>query len=86
LANAGVGWVVVESAGESMPLALPVAYRDNDLAVYRIGGDHPQASGRGLVLAAHLVWLALLLAGLAGTLVARLRSDSVKGRAVGTAD
>jgi hypothetical protein len=63
LANAGVGWVVVESSGESMPLALPVAYRDNDLAVYRVGGDHPPAPGRGLVLAAHWVWLALLVAG-----------------------
>ena len=61
LANAGVGWVVVESEGESMPLALPMAYRDNDLAVYRIGGYHPPASGRGIVLAAHWVWLALLL-------------------------
>lgn len=60
LASAGVGWVVVESGGESTPLALPVAYRDNDLTVYRIGGDLPPASGRGIVLAAHLVWLALL--------------------------
>ena len=71
LANAGVGWVVVESEGESTPLALPVAYRDSDLAVYRIGGDHPPASGRGIVLAAHWVWLALLI-GAAGVTLWRV--------------
>jgi hypothetical protein len=63
LANAGVGWVVVESSGESTSLALPVAYRDNDLVLYRIGGDHPPASGRGIVLAAHWLWLVLLIGG-----------------------
>ncbi len=71
LTNAGVGWVVVESEGESTPLALPVAYRDSDLAVYRIGGDHPPASGRGIVLAAHWVWLALLI-GAAGVTLWRV--------------
>ena len=38
LARAGVGWVVVESSGKTTPLDLPVAYRDDDLTVYRIGG------------------------------------------------
>jgi hypothetical protein len=66
LADAGVGWVVVESDAGSMPLALPVAYRDEHLAVYRVGGDRPPASGRGIVLTAHWVWLALLVAGLVG--------------------
>jgi hypothetical protein len=74
LEDAGVGWVVVESSGESMALALPVAYRDNDLTVYRVGGDHPAASGRGMVLAAHCVWLALLVAGAAGGLAGRTRT------------
>jgi hypothetical protein len=74
LEDAGVGWVVVESGGESMPLALPVAYRDNDLTVYRIGGNHPPASGRGIVLAADWVWLALLVAGAAGGLAGRTRT------------
>ncbi len=71
LADAGVGWVVVESGSEAKPLALPVAYRDNDMAVYRVGGDHPPASGRGIVLAAHWVWLALLAGGAVGLLAGR---------------
>jgi hypothetical protein len=72
LADAGVGWVVIESGGAADTLALPIAYHDEALTVYRVGGDAPEAPGRGIVLAAHLAWLALLLAGLAG-LVARLR-------------
>ena len=67
LAAAGVGWVVVESdwtTGYSPPaLQLPVAYHDADLTLYRVGGDHPAASGRGIVLAAHWVWLGLTLLG-----------------------
>ena len=51
LADAGVGWVVVESGSEATALALPVAYHDDDLTVYRVGGDHAAASGRGVVLA-----------------------------------
>ena len=72
LHDAGVGWVVVESVGRSDALALPVAYRDEDITVYRVGGDLPGAPGRGIVVAAHLVWLALLLGGL-GALVANVR-------------
>jgi hypothetical protein len=69
LAAAGVGWVVVETnwaTGDSTPtLQLPVAYHDEDLTLYRVGGDHPAASGRGIALAAHWVWLGLLtLSGL----------------------
>ena len=41
LARAGVGWVVVESANFATALALPVAYRDANLTVYRVGGDRP---------------------------------------------
>ena len=67
LAAAGVGWVVVESqwpTGYSPPaLPLPVAYHDKDLTLYRVGGDHPAAAGRGIVLAAHWVWLGLLMLG-----------------------
>jgi hypothetical protein len=72
LTDAGVGWVVVESGSPTDALALPVAYHDDDITVYRVGGDLPAAPGRGIVLAAHLVWLALLLGGLAG-LVAGVR-------------
>jgi hypothetical protein len=63
LADAGVGWVVDQSGGASTSLALPVAYRDDQLTVYRVGGDHPHASGRGVVLAAHWAWLVALAAG-----------------------
>ncbi len=59
LARAGVGWLVVESG--------------NDVTATRIGGDHPAASHRGLMLATHAAWLTLLVAGLAGVLVARAR-------------
>jgi hypothetical protein len=65
LAAAGVGWVVVENmwnTGWSAPaLALPVAYQDDDLTLYRVGGDHPAAAGRGVMLAMHWVWLGLLM-------------------------
>ena len=65
LAAAGVGWVVVENtwntAWSAPALPLPVAYHDEDLTLYRVGGDHPHLSGRGIVLAAHWVWLGLLM-------------------------
>jgi hypothetical protein len=65
LAAAGVGWVVVENtwntAWSAPALRLPVAYHDEDLTLYRVGGDHPHLSGRGIVLAAHWVWLGLLM-------------------------
>ena len=79
LARAGVGWVVVEGGGEP-DLALPVAFTDDDLTVYRIGGERPGASHRGVMIAAHLVWLAALIAGAAGmvaTTVARRRRGAV---------
>lgn len=61
LAAAGVGWVVVEGSG--VDLALPVAFRDGELTVYRVGGDSPSSPHRGIVLAAHGVWLAQLVIG-----------------------
>jgi len=65
LAAAGVGWVVVENtwntAWSAPALPLPVAYHDEDLTLYRVGGDHPHLSGRGIVVAAHWVWLGLLM-------------------------
>lgn len=84
LQAAGVGWVVVESnwaTGYSAPtLPLPVAFHDEDLTLYRVGGDHPAASGRDIVLAAHWVWLGILIAGLTGSLVAmRRRASSREG-------
>jgi hypothetical protein len=68
LARAGVGWVVVE--GGDPRLDLPVALTDDDVTVYRVGGEHPGASHRGLAIAAHLVWLGALVAGAAGMIAA----------------
>lgn len=73
LSAAGVGWVVVEGGGGAR-LSLPVAFADDDIAVYRVGGDRPAASHRGIAIAAHLAWLAAVLAGAAGMIAARRRS------------
>jgi len=69
LARHGVGWVVVESGG-SVPLApldLPVVHRDDELTLYRVGGNRPGADGRGVMVAAHLLWLATLIVGAVGS-------------------
>lgn len=71
----GVGWVVTESGADgemgdaAKTLArLPVVYRDSDLTVYRVGGRAPKVSAgpRRAAVAAHLVWLAMLVAGAGG--------------------
>jgi hypothetical protein len=81
LADAGVGWVVVESGGAADALAaLPVAYHDDDLTLYRVGGDLPHAPGRGLVLAAHLIWLAMLAAGLVALIARRVLGCATHSR------
>jgi hypothetical protein len=67
LARAGVGWVVVE--GHTSALSLPISYRDNDIALYRVGGSEAPAADRGWLIAAHLVWLGLLIGGAAGTAI-----------------
>jgi hypothetical protein len=54
LARAGVGWLVTESG--------------DDVTVTRVGGDHPAASHRGLMLVTHAVWLTMLIAGAVGAL------------------
>ena len=73
LERAGVGWIVVETGtpGEIGSAAttlaqLPVVYRDDDLALYRVGGLGQPTSGRPIMIAAHLGWLAVLVAGAAG--------------------
>ncbi|OBG14236.1 hypothetical protein A5765_11345 [Mycolicibacterium celeriflavum] len=73
LADAGVGWVVVESGFPTTHLPLPVAYTDDDLTLYRVGGSSPAADGRDVLLAAHLVWLAMLAAGGGLSLVTAIR-------------
>ena len=71
LARAGVGFVVVE--GGTPRLNLPVAFADDDLTVYRVGGDRDRAAHRGVLIAAHLAWLATLVGGAAGSAVAARR-------------
>ncbi|MDA4088010.1 hypothetical protein MHAS_04566 [Mycolicibacterium hassiacum DSM 44199] len=67
LAAAGVGWVVVELPGTrsaAVDLDLPVSYRDDDLVLYRVGGEAETRPGtRPVQVATHLAWLALLAAG-----------------------
>ncbi|GAY19346.1 hypothetical protein [Mycobacterium sp. shizuoka-1] len=80
LADAGVGWVVVESGsagavGDAQRTlrGLPVIYHDADLTLYRVGGQSRSAApqARALVIGAHLVWLALLAGAGAAALVSR---------------
>jgi hypothetical protein len=78
LAPAGVGWLVVESdsagdmgaAARTLDALTPV-YRDDEFALYRIGGDTADVSParRAATQIAHLAWLALLVAGAAGAAV-----------------
>jgi hypothetical protein len=83
LARHGVGWVVVESGGSVpvAPLDLPVVHRDDELTLYRVGGDRAGADGRGVMVAAHLLWLATLLVGAVGWISSALASRSASRRA-----
>lgn len=62
LAAAGVGWVVSEAGTEAIP-GLNADYADNDLTLYRIGGQGPAVPHwkRIAVIIAHLVWAAMLV-------------------------
>jgi hypothetical protein len=82
LAPAGVGWLVVESdsagdmgaAARTLDALTPV-YRDDEFALYRIGGDTAGVSParRTATLLAHLAWLAMLIVGAAGAAVCAWR-------------
>ncbi|SBS75630.1 putative transmembrane protein [uncultured Mycobacterium sp.] len=88
LTEAGVGWVVVESGsagtlGDAQRTlqGLPVAYRDADLTLYRVGGSS-QAAPQGkrvLAIATHLVWLVLLTGAGITALAGRRRKDVPSG-------
>jgi hypothetical protein len=77
LAAAGVDWIVLEGdsvqpgpagrigrAGATLA-QLPVAYRDADIAVYRVRDSNRVATTgkRAVLIVAHLIWLVTLLAG-----------------------
>lgn len=80
LAREGVGWVLMErgtpgtmgSAERTLAQLTPV-YADDDIALYRIGGTSTTARHRGAVIAAHLLWAAMLAAGAGGLAVAAMR-------------
>jgi hypothetical protein len=93
LAPAGVGWLVVESdsagdmgaAAHTLEALAPV-YRDDEFALYRIGGETAGASParREATVIAHLAWLAMVSVGAAGTVVTfwqRRRSVRRRGTA-----
>ncbi|OMC48835.1 hypothetical protein [Mycobacterium sp. IS-1264] len=82
LAAAGVGWLIVESdsAGDMGASArtlgaLTPDFRNDELALYRIGGDTAGVSAgrRRATVIAHLGWLALLIVGAAGAGVRPVR-------------
>ncbi|MFG2444140.1 hypothetical protein ACGFQG_14820 [Nocardia fluminea] len=77
LAALGVGWILLEhttpgpiGASEKTLATAELAYQDADLALYRIPDpavlDTATPTQRGISTAAHLLWAALLLAGLTG--------------------
>jgi hypothetical protein len=55
-------------------------HRDDDLALYRVGGDQPPAAHRGLLIGAHLVWFATLLGGVAGSVRATMSVGKKPGQ------
>jgi hypothetical protein len=88
-APAGVGWLVVESdsagdmgaAARTLGALRPV-FRDDELALYRFGGDTPGArpAGRRATVLAHLAWLALLIVGAGGTVLTGARGSATPRR------
>ncbi|MCV7216590.1 hypothetical protein H7J51_15005 [Mycobacterium crocinum] len=88
LAGAGVGWVVVESGSagsfgtaQQTLARLPVAYRDYEITLYRVGGVSQAAphAERMAVTAAHVVWLAMVTGAGILALAGRRRKDVPSG-------
>ena len=85
LARAGVSWLVVQRGtpgdmgrADRLLGQLSPSYADDDIAVYRISDSSPVApqNKRSLVIAAHLVWAALLIGGGAALAVCGIRRQS----------
>jgi len=89
LAPGGVGWLVVESdsagdmgaAARTLDALTPV-YHDDELALYRIGGDTASVSAgrRRATVVAHLAWLALLVLGGGGAVFTAARRSATPRR------
>ena len=88
LARAGVGWLLVErgtpgtvgSADRTLDQLNP-SYSDDDISLYRIGGTSPVAAHRNTVIAAHLLWAAMLAGGAVGMAVTSVRRAGLRRRA-----
>ncbi len=85
LTEAPVTWLVVESgtpgamgAAARTLAGLKASFHDADLALYRVGRcvDGASAGRRRAAIAAHLAWLAMLIAGAAAMAVSSLRRFS----------
>ncbi|MGO9926224.1 MAG: hypothetical protein ACLPLP_08805 [Mycobacterium sp.] len=89
LAPAGIGWLVIESdsagdmgaAARTLDALTPV-YRDDEFALYWVGGDTPgaPAARRTATVVAHLAWLAMLIVGAAGAVVCAWRRRLIRPR------
>ena len=82
LAQAGIGWVVIETgtpgttgSAERTLRGLPLIYRDGDLALYRASGASPGAAPgkRAAMIGAHLLWAGMLLGAAAVAAVQSVR-------------
>lgn len=87
IAAAGVGWIVDErdSSGARGASArsvdgLPVAYRDGDIALYRVGTANSVAPNdkRTAMMLAHLIWAATLTIGAITALGARIQGARIQ--------
>ncbi|WP_040537154.1 hypothetical protein [Gordonia namibiensis] len=78
LAALGVGWVLVENDSPPTRLAADarLVHNGDDLRLYRVDAPADRGAGaadRALAIAAHLLWAAMLLAGVAGAVVVSAR-------------
>lgn len=85
LAAQGIGWVVVQAntpgqqeVPTKMLARLDTVYRDGDITLYRVPGPWlsigAPSGRRAIVIAAHLIWVALLAAGAVAAAARRYRT------------
>lgn len=89
LAAQGIGWVVVQAntpgqqeVPTKMLTRLDTVYRDGDITLYRVPGPWlsigASSGRRAIVIAAHLVWVALLAAGAVAAATRRYRTRQLE--------